>query len=231
MMRVRCLQHVPFEGPAAIADWAGRAGHSLEITRLYAGEALPSTDSFERLVVMGGPMGVFDEAEHDWLTREKAFLRESLNGGKSVVGICLGAQLLADVLGGGVHQAPHKEIGWYPVTLTEAVAGRGLFGVSSPRFEAFHWHGDTFDIPAGARRLAESEACANQAFLYDERVLGLQFHLESTPESIRAIIDNCGDEIVPGPYIQSADQMLARRREALAAMNRLLCSVLDRLPE
>jgi GMP synthase-like glutamine amidotransferase len=229
-MRIHCLQHVPFEGPAAVADWAAAGGHSLVTTHLYRGEGLPSLDSFERLVVMGGPMGVHEEAEHPWLKGEKAFLREAVDGGKSIVGICLGAQLLAEVLHARVYRGPHKEIGWFPLDLTEAGHRSRVLGGLPRRLQVFHWHGDTFDLPPGADHLASSKACAHQAFVYAGRVLGLQFHLESTPRSVRAIIEHCAGEIVPGPFVQTAEQMLARDPESFAAINRALFSVLDRLP-
>ena len=230
-MRIHCLQHVPFEGPAAIADWAAERGHALAISRLDRGDGLPSPDAFDRLVVMGGPMGVGDEAEHPWLPAEKAFLRRSVDAGRSVVGICLGAQLLAEVLGARVYRGPHKEIGWFPIGLTDRAAVSPVFAGLPRRLEVFHWHGDTFDLPPGAQRLASSAACLNQAFLHGERVLGLQFHLESTPESVRAIVANCADELVPARWVQSAGQMLGVEEDTFAAMNDALFHLLDRLPE
>jgi GMP synthase-like glutamine amidotransferase len=229
-MRIHCLQHVPFEGPAAIADWAAAGGHSLRTTHVYRGEDLPPLDGFERLVVMGGPMGVHDAAEHPWLTAEKAFLRQVVDGGKSIVGICLGAQLLAEVLHARVYRGPQKEIGWFSVDLTEAAHRSRVFGGLPKRLEVFHWHGDTFDLPPGACHLASSKACAHQAFLYAGRVLGLQFHLESTPQSVRAIIDHCAGEIVPAPYVQTSEQMLSAGPASFAGINRALFSVLDQLP-
>jgi GMP synthase-like glutamine amidotransferase len=230
-MRIQCLQHVPFEGPAAIADWARQRGHAIGISRLYEAAEPPSQDGFDWLVVMGGPMGIHDEAEHPWLKREKAFLRESIDAGKTVVGVCLGAQLLAGVLGARVHRGPQKEIGWFPVELTDAACESGLLDGLPERFEVFHWHGDTFDLPTGALHLASSEACVNQAFLYDGRVLGLQFHVESTPASVRDIIRHCGDEIVPAPYIQSAERMLSAAGGEFDNINRVLFQVLDRLSD
>jgi GMP synthase-like glutamine amidotransferase len=229
-MRIHCLQHVPFEGPAAIANWAADRGHPLAISRLDRGEGLPSPDAFDRLVVMGGPMGVGDEAEHPWLPAEKALLRRSIDAGRSVVGICLGAQLLAEVLGARVYRGAHKEIGWFPIELTDRGPVSPVFAGLPRRLEVFHWHGDTFDLPSGAQRLASSAACLNQAFLHGERVLGLQFHLESTPESVRAIVANCADELTPARWVQTAGQMLGIEEDAFAAINDTLFGVLDRLP-
>jgi len=121
----------------------------------------------------------------------------------------LGAQLIADVLGGPVSANPVKEIGWFPVSLTPAAHDSPLFQQLAARFTPFHWHGDTFQIPPGAVHAVESAGCAHQAFASGNRVVGLQFHLESTPESVKKLIQHCGDELAPGPYMQAAAEMLA----------------------
>ncbi len=228
-MRIGCLTHVPFEGPAGIADWARARGHSIALTPLYAGVPVPDLGDFDWLLIMGGPMGVGDEAAHPWLAAEKRFIREVIVAGRTVVGVCLGAQLIAEVLGARVYPNPVKEIGWMPVELTQAGHGSPLFGFLPPALEVFHWHGDTFDLPPGALHLARSRSCANQAFVYDGRVLGLQFHLESTPESVTAIVAECADEIVPGPHIQSAERMLAATPKDFDRINGALFGILDRL--
>jgi GMP synthase-like glutamine amidotransferase len=230
-MRIHVLQHVPFEGPAAIAHWAEARGHSLAVSHLYAGDPPPDLDSFDRLVIMGGPMSVVDEAEHSWLEHEKARIEESIHSGKSVVGICLGAQLLAEALGARVSRNPHKEIGWLPVTLTEAARAHPLCADLPMTQQVFQWHGDTFELPDGAVHLASSEACEQQAFLYENRLLGLQFHLESTPESVDALCEHCADELFPGPYVQTAEQMRAAEPARHAAMHATLAALLDRLSE
>lgn len=208
-MRLHYLQHVPFEGPANIETWAARKGWEISATHLYCGERLPSPGGFDWLVVMGGPMNIYEEDLHPWLAEEKDFIRCAVRENKVVVGICLGAQLIADVLGGRVTRNAFKEIGWFTVDLLPEsrsdVAFRGL----PASFLALHWHGDTFALPPGAVMLARSKACPAQAFSFNGgRVLGLQFHLESSPESARALIENCGDELVPGDYTQSAQAIL-----------------------
>jgi len=230
-MRILVLQHVPFEGPAAIADWAAHKGHSITSTALYDGAPLPVLSEFDWLVIMGGPMGIYDEDRHPWLTGEKTFLRAAIDEGKTVVGVCLGAQLIANVLGARVFPNPDKEIGWFPVELTSFGREAEPFGFLPERFDVFHWHGDTFDLPAGSLHLARSEACRNQAFLYDGRVLGLQFHMESTARSVRDIVANCAAEIVSGRYIQSAERMLAAAEGDYRRINQALFGILDRLPE
>jgi GMP synthase-like glutamine amidotransferase len=229
-LRIHVLQHVPFEGPAGIADWAADRGHPLSVTHLDGGKPLPELDAFDRLAVMGGPMGIYDEPDHPWLGPEKAFLRAAIAAGKTIVGVCLGAQLLADCLGARVTRNAHKEIGWLPIELTAQGGADPVFGPLVPGLTVYHWHGDTFSLPPGALHLARSTGCEHQAFLYQGRVLGLQFHLETTPESLAALVANCADEIVPGRYVQDAATMLAAHPADYVRINSALFGVLDRLP-
>lgn len=205
-MRVRVLQHVPFEGPGSLADWFAARQYPLSVTRLDVGEPLPSPDTFDLLVVMGGPMGVYDTAEYPWLTAELELIRQAVHGGKRVLGICLGAQLLASALGATVTRNPQKEIGWFPLQVN--AASHPLAAALGEAPTVFHWHGDTFALPQDAVLLASSEACQHQAFVYRDTALGLQFHLETTPASIQALIDHCGQELRPSASVQSAQAIL-----------------------
>ncbi len=202
-MRMHVLQHVPFEGLGAIEPWALERRMSISRTRLWLDEALPSHEDFDWLTIMGGPMSVHDEQEYPWLSREKAFILEAIHRDRTVLGVCLGAQLIAEVLGGGVRRHTHKEIGWFPVNLTKCAENLPPFEGLPKSFPAFHWHGETFDLPPGALHVAASDACSQQAFVYGRRVVALQFHLECTPASIDAMLENCGNEICPAPFIQS----------------------------
>lgn len=229
-MRIHYLQHVPFEGLAYIGKWAESNGHLVTGTALYQGNLPPDPAGFDCLVVMGGPMGVDDISQYAWLTLEKHFIEQTIHAGKQVLGICLGAQLIAQVLGARVFKNKEKEIGWYPVTATEA-AGRSPMGRVFPgTFQALHWHGDTFDMPTGAVHLAQSQACRHQAFSYGDNTLGLQFHLESIRESIDLLIDNCGDELASGKYIQS-EEMLRRQSERIGPSNGLMKAILERIAD
>jgi GMP synthase (glutamine-hydrolysing) len=227
-MNIHFLQHVPFEGLASIRGWIERGGHTVGCTRLYAGDGLPRPDALDLLIVMGGPMGVHDVGDHPWLAAEKAFLRAAIDAGKRVLGICLGAQLIADVLGARVYPNRQKEIGWFPVTRADGAEDTPFGRLLPATFMAFHWHGDTFDLPPGAVHLGHSAACRNQAFAVGERILGLQFHLETTPESARELIEHGGDELVDGPTIQSADEMLVDPAR-FEVLNRLMFALLDGL--
>ena len=229
-MRLHVLQHVPFEGLGHIDSWIRRRGHRLTLSRLYEGAKLPDPEAFDRLVILGGPMNIHEEAAYPWLVEEKALIKAALAAGKSAVGICLGAQLLADGLGSRVYAGSHREIGWFPVRLTAAGQRTALTEGLPAVTTVFHWHDDTFDLPPGAVHLFESEACANQAFLLDNRILGLQFHLESTPETVQQLLTHCRDELIPGPFIQGVAQIADTVPERFARINNLLETLLDRLP-
>ena len=224
-MRLHYLQHVPFEDLARIENWAEDRGHELSRTLLFDGQELPGIDEFDWLVIMGGPMNIYEEDKYPWLASEKRFIRDASASNKIVLGICLGGQLIADVLGGKVRRNLYKEIGWHPVKLTPEGQKSRIFGVLPNTFMAFHWHGDTFEIPPQALRAAESESCANQAFMLGKTV-GLQFHLESSMDSIDHLIKNCSDELVDGKYIQSQEEILSHI-DRIPEMNRLMALFLD----
>lgn len=228
-MRIHALLHVEFEGLGHIGRWIADRGHALTLSRLHGGDPLPRMADFDRLVIMGGPMNIYEDALHPWLPGERALIREAIAAGKSAVGICLGAQLLADALGSKVFAGKNKEIGWWPIRLTEAGKRSGFLADLPEAATVFHWHGDTFDVPGGAVHLATSEGCASQAFLYEHRILGLQFHLESTSETVAALVAHCGDELVPGRFIQTEAEILSAGPAHFPAINRLLETLLDRL--
>ncbi len=229
MTRIHHLQHVAFEGPGSIAIWAEMHGYPLTATHLYNGDGFPPQDDFDCLVVMGGPMNIYEYDLYPWLTAEKKFIEHSIKKQKTVIGICLGAQLIADVLGQKVYSGQQKEIGWYPVFKTESARQTPAADFLPDETNVFHWHGDTFDIPQGALHLASSEACDSQGFIYDRRVVSLQFHLETTRASATLLIENCGDEIVAGRFIQTPDDMLADENR-FQTVNRLMANLLESLP-
>lgn len=169
-------------------------------------------------------MSVNDEEEFPWLIAEKPFIRQVIDRNRPVLGICLGSQLIASALGAKVKANQDKEIGWLPI---EGLAVNAPF--SLPSTTVFHWHGDTFDLPTGAILLARSVACAHQAFLYKERVLALQFHLETTPELVKLFIETGSDELIAAPYIQSPNTILNAPPDLYRRGNELLEDLLNRL--
>lgn len=225
MARVQVLQHVAFEDPGAITPWLEQRGHQIRTSHLYRGDLLPAVSDLDWLIIMGGPMGVHDEAELPWLGAEKTFIHACIDSGKTVLGICLGAQLIANVMGAEVRRNAETEIGWFPVS---AVGSHPLAKLFSDSPTVFHWHGDTFAIPATAEHLCRSAACENQAFLLGDKVLGLQFHLETTEAGVAALCADCYDQPGHGSWIQSAANMKAKR-ENFPAAQALLLQVLDYL--
>ena len=213
-MTVHSLEHQSYEGPGKIAAWAQARGHTLTRTARDAGERPPPLAEFDLLVVMGGSMNIYEHRQHPWLVAEKAFLAEVIAAGKPVLGICLGAQLLADVLGGKVFQNAEKEIGWWPVRVFDR---RPPFATFPEHLTVMHWHGDTFTLPPGARRVAESDGCTNQAFVHGERVVGLQFHLEQGPVDVSDLATACAAELVPARYVQTREQLLGRQPDPAPA--------------
>lgn len=227
-MNIHYLQHVPFEGLGSIATWAAKGNHPVTATRLYQDDPLPSLSALDWLIILGGPMNIYQDDQYPWLIREKQFIAQAIQAGKTVVGICLGAQLIADVLGAKVYPGAEKEIGWFPLQRDNRAASSPIFDALPPQLTTFHWHGDTFDIPVGATCLASSEACPHQGFMYGERVLALQFHLEATPESVQALLEHCADEVVPGRYIQTPTDIQGDRHR-FAVINDVMDRILNTL--
>jgi len=227
-MNIHYFQHVPFEGLGSIGSWAGKPIHKLTATRFYEDHKLPFIDICDMLIVMGGPMSVHDEDKLDWLTEEKKFIEKAIVRGKKVIGICLGAQLNAEVLGSRVYKNKDREIGWMPLQLTEEGKKAAVFSDITDGQNVFHWHGDTFDLPNSAVQLARTEACEQQAFLYDGHVLGLQFHLESTEETISAMIEHCKDDLMGGgKYVQSEPEL--RNEDHIYRCNKIIEKIITKL--
>jgi GMP synthase-like glutamine amidotransferase len=219
-VRAHYLQHVPFEGLGSIEPWLRAAGYEIGNTRLFESGELPDPDDFDLLVVMGGPMSVNDEIDYPWLAEEKQFIGSAIEAGKPVLGVCLGAQLIASSLGARVYPNRYKEIGWIPVTgIPPADASVFQFPAT---LDAFHWHGETFELPSGAVRLARTEACENQAFQVGKSVIGLQFHLETTPQSAGELVRNCRDELIASPYVLTEKEILEAGPDKYRAINQVM---------
>jgi len=224
-MRIHSLEHQPAEGPGKILDWVAARGHEITRTALYADEAPPALDAFDLLVIMGGGMNIYQHRDHPWLVTEKEFLRGAIDAGKPILGMCLGAQLLADVLGGKVYQNPEKEIGWFPVEITDRSAPLGDFPAC---MIVMHWHGDTFELPPSVRVVAKSEGCPRQAFVFGDRVVGLQFHLEMGAIQVADLVHVSMDELVPARFVQTPEQLMQTPVD-LEASHAALYALLDEL--
>jgi GMP synthase (glutamine-hydrolysing) len=173
-------------------------------------------------------MNIYEHDKYPWLTAEKRVIRKAIDNKKYVLGICLGAQLVADVLGAKVAKNAHKEIGWFPVVQKKAIRAIRPFDALPAEYMAFHWHGDTFGIPKGAEPQGSTEGCANQGFLSRENVIGLQYHIEATRESVGALIDNCASELVPEPYVHAAGRIRRDTTTCCENANGLMEKLLDR---
>lgn len=227
-MNIIAFKHFSFDDEYALTTWAVQRGHTLQVLTPSDIAEYPSPASFDMVVILGGPMSVYQEEQHPWLVLEKRFIRETIDAGKLVLGICLGAQMLSEVLGGTVSRNAEKEIGWHAVSRTEEQ--HPGFGHMPQTFTSFQWHGDTFTLPEGARRLAYSEACGEQAFAYGDLVVGLQFHLETTPACIETMLNVWKRELVDAPYIQTAEAIMAQS-ERSEESHAMLCGILDGMAE
>jgi len=228
LIRIHCFQHVEYEDLGCIKDWCNDQGYLISYTRFYQGDELPESADFDWLVIMGGAMGVYDDLKYKWLSAEKMAIKAAIEQNKTVIGICLGSQLIAEVLGSKVYRNQEKEIGWFDVMPTEQ-------GLSSPFgneiqavTKVFHWHGDTFDLPKDAIQLCYSEACKNQAFLYKDNVLGIQFHFEVTRQSINGMLEMGKHELIIEKYIPTEKEILTFNRY-IELNNKIMFSILKRL--
>ncbi len=204
-MKIQCLQHVPFETPGYIREVCEKAGYTINTTRLYLKESIPDADQYDLLLIMGGPMSIHDEDQYPWLVDEMKAIKSAITKGKLVFGFCLGAQLIASALHADVFSGTHTEIGWFPV---KKVPGPELLGFLPDIITVFHWHGDTFNIPEGATLLYSSDATSNQAFVYGDNVLALQFHPEMTQSGIADLVQNCREELISAPYIMKEEDII-----------------------
>lgn len=220
------LQHVPQEPPGRIAMWALENGLGLERVRVWLDDPLPEAGELDGLVVLGGPMGVGDGDAHPWLEAELALIREAVDAGAPVLGVCLGAQLIAEALGGAVEPMDEREVGVFEVQPTDVAGDHPLADTWPKRFGALHWHGDRFRAPEQATVLAASKACDQQAFAVGEQVLGLQFHLELEPRDVQALAEADPDAIEPGPWVQPVEEIEGALEDA-ASMYEILDATLE----
>jgi GMP synthase-like glutamine amidotransferase len=193
-MNVLIVKHIEIEGPGLIEDCLKHEKISYQILTLNSSVGLPKPNDFSHIVILGGPMNVYEEDRYPFLREEDFFIKEAIQRGKSILGICLGSQLIAKALGARVLKAPVKEIGWHDVSLTRIGSIDPIFSRLPKTFSVFQWHEDTFDIPHRSTLIATSSLIPYQAFRYGENAYGLQFHLEVTQEMIRGWIETYKEE-------------------------------------
>jgi GMP synthase-like glutamine amidotransferase len=224
-MKIHCIRHEPFEGLASIESWTRRNNHQLSCTHTYLNQRFPDDTAFDMLIILGGTASVYEPDKYTWLAAEKKFIQKVINSRKKVFGICLGAQILADMHGAAVYPCRSKETGWFKVTFnrTELPA----YSFLPDQLLVFHWHGDTFDIPHTGIRFASSELTPNQGFILGQNILALQFHLEMDLISLKKIIKGAGNQLhAKDEFIQQADQILALAHY-IEANNELVFRILD----
>jgi GMP synthase-like glutamine amidotransferase len=217
---VLIIRHAPTEGPGYFSEFLDRHAIPWRLVRIDAGDAVPaSLNGVSGLCLMGGPMSVNDDLP--WIPPVLARIREAVAAGIPVIGHCLGGQLMAKALGGSVGRNPVKEIGWGDVRVTDPVAARPWLGDADRTLLAFHWHGETFTVPPGAVRILDSAYCANQAYVLDDRHLGLQCHVEMTAELVASWCANGADEIAASdsPAVQSPAAIQADLDARLARLH------------
>lgn len=229
MLPVLIFRHSPTEGPGYFATFLERHSIPWKLVRTDAGEEIPADlTGVSGLCLMGGPMSVNDDLP--WIAPELALIREAVANDVPVMGHCLGGQLMARALGGSVGPTPIKEIGWGDVRITDADAARPWLGDSSQPMPSFHWHGETFSIPPGATRILESAYCANQAFVVNDRHIGMQCHVEMTPDMIQSWCDSGLAEIEAStsPGVQRPEIMQADMTTRTAQLHHLADKIYSR---
>ncbi len=193
-MKSLIIKHVDIEGPGLVESFLNQKRIPYQVLCLDSDARLPKLEGFTHVVILGGPMNVYEEDHYPFLREEDLFIKEAIQRGKFVLGICLGAQLIAKALGAKVFKASLKEIGWYDILLTMIGSKDPLFSNLPKTFPVFQWHGDTFEIPKGGKLIATSTSVPHQAFRYGDNAYGLQFHLEVTEKMIKEWMETYEEE-------------------------------------
>lgn len=228
-MNVLIVKHVDIEGPGSIQDFLRKEKISYQTLNLQLDTHFPKLDDLTHIVLLGGPMNVYKEERYPFLKGEDLFIKEAIQRGKRILGICLGAQLISKALGARVFKAPVKEIGWYDVSLTEEGAEDSIFSHFPKTFSVFQWHEDTFEIPHAGKLIATSTNVHHQAFRYGENAYGLQFHLEVTEEMICDWVEAYEEEFEGSkPPPLSKDQIMAETGKVMGSYRKRGLSFLER---
>lgn len=228
LARITVLQHFWCENAGIFDTALSELGHQVAYVKLFDNEALPVPDSFDGLLVMGGPMNVDEIDRNPWLVAERELLTTCIRDDRAMMGICLGAQHIARAGGARVYPKRPKEIGLFPISLTAEAKADPLFSLFADPQEVFQWHGDTFDLPAGAVRLAGSPRFEQQAFRMGKRIYALQFHLECTLDLVRKLSTACASELAELPMEDKFSPEDPRLATSLRQQNDLARQVIAR---
>ncbi len=223
-MRIHYIMHAFFETPGVIESWAKDKGFEFGGTRTYANEELPKSSAVDFLVVMGGPQSLLRIGEYPYLQDEINLISRVVKEGKPVIGFCLGSQLIAGALGARTQRSPEKEVGVFPIQLTQAGLSDPIFRHFPAEFDVLHWHHDMPGIPEGAVLLAQSPGCPHQAFRVGDRIYGFQFHMEPTKKSVQPLLKHAVDDLTPDNYTQTTEEILSSDFET---MNERMKFILD----
>lgn len=231
-MKLHIITHESFESPAAIELWARERGCEIEFTKLYEGQTFPDKCEFDFLVIMGGPQSpatTLEECSHFDAQNEIVFIKKAIEQNKILLGVCLGAQFIGEALGAHFDHSPNREIGVFPITLTEDGKKDLIFSSFPKKFNVGHWHGDMPGLTLESKVLATSEGCPRQIVRYTSKIYGFQCHFEFTHEAIEGMIKNNSHELdqYKGlPYIETVEQL---RGHDYSEMNKFLFDFLDKL--
>ena len=225
-MKFHVLQHHPCEGLGLIKDWITQKNAAISTTLFYNIDYIkPNIEEIDALIIMGGPMNVNDEDLFPWLIEEKNLIREAIRKNKKILGVCLGAQLIVNSMGGTVKSNMCKEIGFFPINAEHSY---NCFKFPE-NLNVVHWHGQTFDLPYKSILLATSVACKNQAFQINSNIIGLQFHLEFDAAALQSLILESSGELVPSKYVQSEKKLQGISKKEFKEMKKILFKLLDYL--
>ncbi|MCH9610788.1 MAG: hypothetical protein S4CHLAM81_00820 [Chlamydiales bacterium] len=225
-MKIQFILHANFEQPGIITSWAEQKGFETAYCRPFNGDSIPNVDTFDWLIVMGGPQSPLHLDKYPYLQSEMELIQKGIAAQKCILGICLGAQLIGQALGAQTEKSPHKEVGVFPIELTEAGKSDPLFKALNSTLPVVHWHGDMPGLTEESQLLATSKGCPRQIVRYNEHTIGLQCHFEPTQEDIAGMIKHCPEDLTPGSYIQSKEEFLASDFDTI---NGVMTHLLDRL--
>lgn len=227
-MNILCIMHADFETPGVIQDWAEKSGHHFEICKPYAGENCLTTGDFDFLIIMGGPQGGADCHVVPYLSDEITLIKQAINNDKIVLGFCLGAQLIGEALGAKTEKSPEKEVGVYPISLTQASKNNPILKSFPQDFLSIHWHNDMPGLTENSQVLAYSAGCPRQIVKYSDKIYGFQCHLEITKKGIERMIAECPQDLATSRFTQTEQELLI---QDYGAINNSMFDVLDRISE